>query len=137
MSSHKNNVKEQKQPHMKRIKVGEQFKETNDETMSSNGPLTIITDPYDKSYLKMNDLTSISSTSSLNLTFNSPNKLSNRPLIDLTPLSLASGGYNIKKSKRDPIVEYDAELAQSIEYELSLKKRRPMYKLIFSKYIMF
>jgi hypothetical protein len=74
MSSHKNSkcVKEQKQPHMKRIKVGEQFKETNDEMMSSIGPLTIITDPYENSYEQMKlalDLTSISSTS---LTFNSP-----------------------------------------------------------------
>lgn len=36
-----------------------------------------------------------------------------------------SDGNNIKKSKRDPIVEYDTELAKSIEYELKLK--RPMY----------
>ena len=136
MSSHKNSnsVKKQKQSQSgyksNRLKVGEKLKETNDEMMSSNGPLTIITDPYEISYLQMKcalDLTSVSSTSSSYITFNSPNKHSNTPLIDLTPLSLASGGYNIKKSKRDPIVEYDAELAQSIEYELSLKKRRPMY----------
>lgn len=38
---------------------------------------------------------------------------------------IMSRGNNIKKSKRDPIVEYDTELAKSIEYELSLK--RPMY----------
>lgn len=29
----------------------------------------------------------------------------------------------IKKSKRDPIAEYDAELAESIEFELGLKKQ--------------
>jgi hypothetical protein len=38
------------------------------------------------------------------------------------------GGYNMKKSKRDPIVEYDTELAESIEYELGLKKQNgPRY----------
>lgn len=133
-----NSVKKQKQSQSgyesNPMKVGEKLKETNDEIMSSNGPLTIITDPYENSYLQMKcalGLKSVSSTSSSYLTFNSPNKLSNTPLIDLTPLSMASSASpeigGIKKSKRDPIVKYDAELAQSIEYELSMKKRRSMY----------
>lgn len=47
--------------------------------------------------------------------------------------SLLSGCY-IKKSKRDPIVEYDTELAESIEYELGLKKQNgPRYNLPFRK----
>lgn len=40
------------------------------------------------------------------------------------PQSLTNlSGCYMKKSKRDPIVEYDTELAESIEYELGLKKQ--------------
>lgn len=59
----------------------------------SNGPLTIITDPYENSYEQMKralDLTSVSSNSSLDLTIDSPNQLTSTAdtiLIDLTQLS--------------------------------------------------
>ena len=48
---------------------------------------------------------------------------------DLSKSDSMSGCY-LKKSKRDPIVEYDTELAESIEYELGLKKQNgPRYTL--------
>lgn len=48
---------------------------------------------------------------------------------ELSKSESLSGCY-LKKSKRDPIVEYDTELAESIEYELGLKKQNgPRYNL--------
>lgn len=65
------------------------------------------------------------------------NKLANSSNNDLSKSDSLSGCY-IKKSKRDPIVEYDTELAESIEYELGLKKQNgPRYAFIFITFIYF
>lgn len=83
--------------HHKRRKSVKKHKSKRMKRFSSNGPLTIIADPYENSYEQMKcalDLTSVSSTSSLYLKIDSPNQLSSSAdndsdtlLIDLTQLS--------------------------------------------------
>lgn len=83
--------------HHKKRKSVNKHKSKRMKRFSSNGPLTIITDSYENSYEQMKralDLTSVSSTSSLDLNIDSPMQLSSSAdndsdtiLIDLTHLS--------------------------------------------------
>jgi hypothetical protein len=47
--------------------------------------------------------------------------------MDTTSLDDFTQRHKPKKSKRDPIAEYDSELAEAIEFELGLKKHNGLF----------
>lgn len=98
------------------------------QTVSSLNQSYMYSDPTSSNIFNYNHSINkfLDSNASLSGSTNDQYSINQSNLSDLAESNLddfSSSRIKIKKSKKDPITEYDSELAESIEFELGLKKQ--------------